>query len=66
MMGRDGPYCKFVYPPHQLQMFQGSRIGKFTAIAAEISIMEGQQSFIKYQGVIKGEVAKGLYRNVQK
>lgn len=39
-MGEDGPYCKFLYPSEKLGAFHSSKIGIFTAVAAEISILE--------------------------
>lgn len=59
-MGEDGPYCKFLYPSDNLSAFHGSKIGIFTAVAAEISILEGHQHFANYQGVVRSDITKGL------
>lgn len=59
-MGEDGPYCKFLYPSEKLGASHGSKIGIFTAVAAEISILEGHQNFANYQGVVRSDITKGL------
>lgn len=64
-LGEDAPYCKFLYPPEQLQVFQHARLGIFVAVAFEVSLMEGKASFRNYQGVARNEISTELSAKVK-
>jgi len=59
-MGEDAPFCKFLYPPEKLQVFQHSKLGVYVAVAFEISMMEGKSSFKNYQGISRTDLSAEL------
>ncbi|CAI6367625.1 unnamed protein product [Macrosiphum euphorbiae] len=59
-LGEEAPYCKFLYPPEKLQVFQHSRLGVYVAVAFEISMMEGKTSYKNYQGVSRTDLSPEL------
>lgn len=59
-MGDDAPYCKFLYPSDQLEMFQHVKLQVFSAVAYEICITEGKSSFKNYRGVTSSDMSAEL------
>jgi hypothetical protein len=53
-------FCKFIYPPEELQAFQHAKLGVYVAVAFEISAMEGKSSFRNYQGVSRSDISPEL------
>jgi hypothetical protein len=64
-LGDDAPYCKFIYKPHELKVFQFSNIGIFVTIAHEILVMEGHQIFSNYKGIQSSNASQALIGKVR-
>lgn len=62
-MGTQAPYCKFLYRPERLRIFQPNNLGILPAVAAQISIADGNVSYKNYKGnsyVMSGEMVEKI------